>query len=362
VNLRFPKRTIAKFWRNSQKEGLIDQSIDTIQARPAHVGFKAEGKGVTWAVLDTGIRDEHPHFREPQTIESKFDCTQPGVPPAAGMAQDLNGHGTHVAGIIAGEWSPTAPLDPDKGTLFRGMAPYARLSIYKVLSNVGTGRDSWIIKALDHIAERNEKAGSLVIHGINLSLGGPFDPMVFGPGHSPLCEELRRLWRQGVVICIAAGNEGAPILQTSRGLTQAQLSISIVDPANLDEAIAVGGTHRTAPHNYGVSYFSSRGPTADGRCKPDLVAPAEKIRSASHLFPPDDKTKVVAAYIPRSGTSMAAPHISGIIAAFLSLRREFIGYPDKVKQILLENCVELNRDVYSQGRGLASLARMLSNT
>ncbi len=151
---------------------------------------------------------------------------------------------------------------------------------FKVLADDGTGRDSWIIKALDKIAEINEASSRLQIQGVNLSLGGGSDPSVFGCGHTPLCEELRRLWRQGVIVCLAAGNEGYAVLSSANGDIQANLDLSIGDPANLDEAIAVGSVHKTNPHTYGISYFSSRGPTADGRQKPDVVAPGENIVSA----------------------------------------------------------------------------------
>jgi subtilisin family serine protease len=143
------------------------------------------------------------------------------------------------------------------------------------------------------------------------------------------------------------------------------MDLSIGDPANLEEAIAVGSIHKSNPHTYGVSYFSSRGPTADGRKKPDLVAPGEQVLSAYHAYDkdkPDEQMTLDDLYIEMSGTSMAAPHVSGLLAAFLSVRREFIGYPNQVKRILLDNCTDLNRDVYIQGHGMPNLIKMLANS
>jgi subtilisin family serine protease len=266
-----------------------------------------------------------------------------------------------VAGIIAGqEFEPA-----DREQAYYGIAPQTQLHVYKVLRDDGEGRDSWIIKALDHIAILNEKSGKLVVHGVNLSLGGPFDAEVFGCGHSPLCEELRRLWRIGVLVCVAAGNEGVANLVTvgpdGRSLEQLQLNsdLSIGDPANLEEAIAVGSVHKEFPHLYGVSYFSSRGPTADGRGKPDVVAPGEKIESCNSSFIEQDRATH---YIPLSGTSMACPHVSGLLAAFLSVRREFLGRPDEVKRLLLQHAIDLGRDRYHQGAGMPNLIHMLAGT
>jgi subtilisin family serine protease len=245
------------------------------------------------------------------------------------------------------------------------MAPETRLYGFKVLDDRGNGHDSFIIKALDMIAGMNDAAGRLVIQGVNLSLGGNFDPSVYGCGHTPLCEELRRLWRQGVLVCLAAGNEGYALLQAAEGELPVNLDLSIGDPANLDEAIAVGSVHKANPHTYGVSFFSSRGPTADGRRKPDLVAPGERILSAWHDWPHGRKPDALTMndlYVEMSGTSMAAPHVSGILAAFLSARREFIGYPERVKAILLDNCTDLDRDRYIQGAGLPNLVKMLANS
>jgi subtilisin family serine protease len=266
---------------------------------------------------------------------------------------DPDGHGTHVSGIIAGRGRL-----PD-GREMNGVAPRARLRVYRVLDKNGEGDDAWIIKALDHIAATNERASTLVVHGVNLSLGGPFDPEIYGCGHSPICQELRRLWRQGVVVCVACGNEGLLTVKTSDGDFDLTTGHSIGDPANLDECIAVGSVNADKPHLHGISYFSSRGPTADGRVKPDVVAPGERILSCNAAHRANGKA---APYVELSGTSMACPHVSGLIAAFLSVRREFIGRPDAVKRILLDNCIDLGRDRYHQGAGLPNLVRMLANT
>lgn len=349
--VRHPQLEIAKIWKNSEKRALLDKSTHVVQAYTAQLGYGATGRGITWAVLDTGIVASHPHFKTYNNIAAQWDCTGIGA-PKEGAVTDESGHGTHVAGIIAGAGT-------GENALYRGMAPEAKLHIYKVLDDDGRGSDSWVIKALDHIASVNEASPSLVIHGVNLSLGGPFDPTVYGTGFSPLCRELRRLWRMGVVVCIAAGNEGRLIIETFEGQQELNLDLSIGDPANLDEGIAVGSVHKEQPHLYGISYFSSRGPTADGRAKPDLVAPGERIVSCNARFA---AKRPASHYVPMSGTSMACPHVSGIIAAFLSSRREFIGRPDQVKEFLLSHCTDLKRDRYHQGAGMPNLVRMLAGT
>jgi hypothetical protein len=350
-------------WKNSGKRTLISRSAAVVQVPAARKAYSANGEGITWAVLDTGIQSCHPHFRprdnkKQGTIAKAWDCTKRGKPVSMlgsnHGSTDAEGHGTHVCGIIAG-----AESDGEEAGKHIGLAPQADLHVYKVLGNDGSGDDGWIIKALDHIAEVNNASGCLVIHGVNLSLGGPFDPEVYGCGFSPICQELQRLWRMGVVVCVACGNEGVIDVSTPQGTQMINTFLSIGDPANLEDCIAVGSVNADRPHSYGISYFSSRGPTADGRCKPDLVAPGEHIASCNARFTPDDDASN---YISLSGTSMATPHVSGLIAAFLSVRREFIGRPDEVKRILLANCIDLNRDKYLQGAGMPNLVKMLANT
>lgn len=349
---------VFRIFRNSRKSFHLRNSTNTVQARTAHRGYDARGQDIRWAVLDSGIDWEHPHFKESQTIEKVFECSRRSNLPMevdhkslkATRGQpgwDGNGHGTHVAGIIAGT---TKSID------ISGIAPNAKLWCYKVLDDQGNGGDSKIIKALDHLYAVNEASPSLRIHGVNLSLGGPFDAEVFGCGDTPLCKCLRKLWRQGVLVVVSAGNEGIVELP---GLGSLNMDLSIGDPANLDECIVVGSVHATKPHLYGVSYFSSRGPTADGRAKPDVVAPGEKIlscRSGGRGEAEDDLC------VRLSGTSMAAPHVSGVLACYLSLRTEFKGFPDKVKSHLMTHATDLQRDRLHQGAGLVNLTKMLINS
>ena len=156
---------------------------------------------------------------------------------------------------------------------------------------------------------------------------------------------------------MAAGNTGYGYNKTEfEGPVAAGLDLTINDPGNAELAITVGSTHRDMPHTYGVSYFSSKGPTGDGRAKPDLVAPGEHILScAAGSFrdiaaaKPDVPDPVD--YVEDSGTSMAAPHVSGAIAAFLSIRREFIGQPEEIKRIFTSTATDLSRVRDFQGPG-----------
>jgi subtilisin family serine protease len=305
---------------------------------------------------------------------------------------DRYGHGTHVAGIIAGGWTDAScdggfrvyehvfVSDPDQedggrvtttqpralGTnaQLRGIAPFCKLVSLKVLDDEGLGRASDVIRAMQYIREEvNGDPKLLRIQGVNLSIGYEFDAEMFACGQSPLCLEVDRLVKAGVTVVVAAGNTGyGKVAALSRSATTS-LSNSINDPGNSALAITVGATHRDAPHTYGVSYFSSKGPTGDGRLKPDLVAPGERITSCAagrYLASrggqiPDE----VPAYIDDTGTSMAAAHLSGAIAAFLSIRREFILRPEDVKRIFIENATPLGRDRYFEGRGLVDLMRAI---
>jgi subtilisin family serine protease len=338
-------------WKSNVKRRLLHRSHRVVQADAARSSYGASGEGVRWAILDTGLRFDHPHFEPYKNIEQIWDCTRQGPPVRAAGDLDLDGHGTHVAGIVAGT---------SRDKVVQGIAPQAKLVVYKVLKEDGSGEDAWIIKALDHIAEQNENNSEIFIHGVNLSLGGSYDASVYGCGFTPICAELRRAWRSGVLVVVACGNEGQVEVKTPDGDAELNSPMSIGDPANLEECVAVGSVNADRPHLYGISAFSSRGPTSDGRAKPDVVAPGERILSCnSSLGKNPKRASPKQLYRVDSGTSMAAPHVSGVLAAFLSVRKEFKGRPDEVKELLLKTCTDIGRDRYHQGRGIPNLMRML---
>ncbi|HEY3444425.1 MAG TPA: S8 family peptidase [Paludibaculum sp.] len=328
-----------KIWLNHRVRALTARSTCTIKADAALTAFRASGKGIVWAVADSGIAP-HSHFDTHRNLDLPPGLVHRDFIGAGSPLTDEFGHGTHVAGILAGQ----SLRDESQ----RGIAPEAKLISLKVLGPDGEGEVSDILAALDHIQQVNDFGRRLLIHGVNLSLGYEFDPEWFACGASPLCVQVDRLVHSGVCVVVAAGNSGY-------GPASTCLALTINDPANAELAITVGSTHRDRPHSYGVSYFSSKGPTGDGRRKPDLVAPGERIISCASpaKAPPGEDWRT--AYVEDSGTSMAAPHVSGAIAALLSVRCEFIGKSQAIKEILLASATDLRRDPHFQGRGLLNL-------
>lgn len=418
------RQCIYKIWPDFPVQALIDRSTTTVKADAAIRAYDATGASIVWAVIDSGIDGSHIHFGKGKDDKPKPFCNTLYDPAVAELHRDFTlalpdpndykdrpddyqsalqpniesaltdpyGHGTHVAGIIAGglpedlsssefhvyerTFKPssngqshelTIQPRPASAKAMRGVAPQCKLVSLKVLDANGKGATSGIMQALRYIREDlNNDPKLLRVHGVNLSLGYEFDAEMFACGQSPLCVEVDRLVKSGVVVVVAAGNTGYSQISTLERYTKVGLSNTINDPGNASLAITVGSTHRDSPHTYGVSFFSSKGPTGDGRLKPDLVAPGERITSAATVgqmkrlglaSPPDDSCS----YIDDSGTSMAAPHVSGAIAAFLSIRREFIQRPDEVKRIFLESATPLGRERYFEGRGLVDLMRAIQS-
>ena len=187
----------------------------------------------------------------------------------------------------------------------------------------------------------------MTIHGVNLSLSIPHDVRNFACGRTPICNECERLVESGVVVVAAAGNMGYHTFETRDGAYEGYTAFSITDPGNSDSVITVGATHRSWPHTYGVSFFSSRGPTGDGRMKPDLVAPGERISSS--VFDGDWKEL--------DGTSMAAPHVSGAAAMLMARYAELVGQPRRIKALLCDTATDLGRERSFQGNGMLDVLR-----
>jgi serine protease AprX len=287
------------------------------------------GYFINWDALERVLRMNHDEHYEPPRHE----------------------HGTHVAGILAGCWLKEENKI-DEGRDLIGVCPDINLFDLRVLRDDGKGDEFSIMAALQFVRYLNSHMEYTSVHGVNMSLSIRHDVSNYACGCTPICEESNRLAHAGTVVVAAAGNQGyLQYLMADGQPTEGYRSISVTDPGNADGVITVGSTHAIRPHSYGVSFFSSRGPTGDGRTKPDLVAPGEKIKSAI----PDGKAGT------KDGTSMAAPHVSGAAALLMARHTELIGKPDRVKEILCKTASDLGRERYFQGWGMVDALRAIQS-
>jgi subtilisin family serine protease len=271
-----------------------------------------------------------------------WQLVEPFIEIDVATRPEMSDHGTHVAGIIGAR----SLANLDQGAA--GMCPDIRLYDFRVLTESGTAKDTEfaIIASLQYIREMNERNDYMSVHGANLSLSIKHDVRNYACGRTPICDECETLVESGVVVVAAAGNLGYHFT-TTEGAFEGYAAFSITDPGNADSVITVGSTHRYLPHTYGVSFFSSRGPTGDGRLKPDLVAPGERISA-----PFRDS-----GWGELDGTSMAAPHVSGAAAMLMARYPEFIRQPRKIKKILCDTATDLGREPSFQGHGLLDVLR-----
>jgi hypothetical protein len=284
------------------------ESVHLIEADSVWIVYENKGDSVKVAILDSGIDYMHPAlgkgFGPGFKVIGGYDFVNKDNDP-----MDDNGHGTHVAGIVA------ANTDSIKG-----VAPNALLLDYKVLDASGSGSESNIISGIERVVDPNNDGNYDDKADIaNMSLGGVGDP------NDALSTAVNNAVKIGVVFCIAAGNSG------TYGI--------IGSPGCASDAITVGSTDKS---NF-LSYFSSKGPTSDVyTIKPDILAPGSNIKS----------TYLNDSYQILSGTSMATPHIAGVCALIKKQHKDWT--PAMIKSAIMSTGKDIYLDVMTQGCGIVN--------
>lgn len=292
-------------WEDLPVHTMLDVSVPLVNAPKLwDLGF--EGEGIKVAVVDTGIDAEHPDLEGRILLAKDFTGASP-------EAKDGNGHGTHVASTIAGSGAAS-------GGKYIGVAPDAQLLVAKVLRDDGSGMTSQVMAGVDWAVQQGA-------HVINLSLGA--DGSCDGTdAMSAICDAAVAA---GVVVCVAAGNAGPG-------------AATVGSPGCARQVITVGATNDADK----VTSFSSRGPTKDGRVKPDVCFPGYGI-VAARAKGTRMGTPVDAFYTSANGTSMATPHASGAAALLLQAHPGLT--PAQVKERLMATAVDLGVDANTQGKG-----------
>lgn len=275
------------------------------------------GQRIGIAIVDTGLFP-HPDYRS--RIVGWYDAIHKSARP-----YDDSGHGSHVAGIAAGNGNFS-------NGLYTGIAPSANLIGVKVLNEKGNGTIPDIMKGLNWIMKNKERLG---IRIVNISIGAN-DQSSF----DETCEFVRKvdeLWDSGTVVVAAAGNKG-PKRRT------------ISAPGNSRKIITVGSSDLSESSSHG---HSGVGPTLSCIKKPDVVAPGFRIISCS----PRNKSRQGSYYSIKSGTSMSTPVVSGAIALLLSRYPSMT--PREVKIRLKNSSTDLNLPHEKQGWGLLNIEELL---
>ncbi len=296
------------------------------------------GAGIGVAIVDTGVSRHVDLVGYRNRIIGFKDVVNNRTTP-----YDDNGHGTHVAGIVGGDGSAS------KG-LYRGIAPRCNIIGEKVLNHKGNGNANDVLEGILWILKNKERYN---IRIVNISVGATTEKN--GDENSRLVRGVDSLWENGIVVVVAAGNNG-PNPQT---ISIPGISRKVITVGASDDNIAaeVSGSRTT---NY-----SGRGPTIACIRKPDIVAPGSNIMSCNGLKTVSSEVlfskktdRVYNQYITKSGTSMATPMISGSIALLLSK------YPDMtnkdVKLRLRDSGKDLGYPSNKQGWGLINVKLLLS--
>ena len=270
------------------------------------------GKGVGVAVLDTGI---FPHMDFRNRIHAFADFVA-----YKSMPYDDNGHGTHVAGILAGDG--TASMGK-----YKGVAPGCGLVALKVLDRFGNGSRDQVLRAFRWILAHREQYR---IRIVNISVGTTCRSV---SDQDVLIQGVEKLWDEGLVVVAAAGNQGPK-------------PGSVTAPGSSRKVITVGSSDMLT----GRSAVSGCGPTAECVCKPDLVAPGNHIVSCA---PGTANT-----YGVKSGTSMSTPLVSGAIA--LMLEKDPLLTNVEIKMLLRESTDDMGLPRNRQGWGKFNFHKFMS--
>jgi serine protease AprX len=299
------------------------------------------GAGVGVAVIDTGINGTLPDFASTPGGPSRVIASAV-TNPQAQTDNDTYGHGTDVAGIIAGDSANRTLSDPLRDQ-FVGVAPNANLVSIKVADEQGDTNVLDVIYGLQFAVDFQHRYG---IRVVNMSLNEDTAQSYL---KDPLDAAVESAWMHGLVVVVAAGNRGtAP---------------DAVDyaPANDPYVITVGGVDENGSadvSDHSIASWSSRGITQDGFPKPDVYAPGAHI--VSELAPGSAFSTMCPAcvvdgqYIRASGTSFAAPMIAGVVADVLQLHP--LWTPDQVKAALTDPSVRTSADPEIDALKVAELA------
>ena len=294
---------------NRPLRGMMDIPAETVNAAAA-VAAGYSGAGIGVAVIDSGI-----------VLASNFNHIVYQASFVGGAPVDQWGHGTHVAGLIGSNGS---------GSVYTGIVPDANFINLRALDKNGNGTDAGVINAINAAISLQSKYN---IRVINLSLGRPvFEAAAL----DPLCQAVEAAWKAGIVVVVAAGNQGRNNSAGTNGYG------TIAAPANDPYVITVGAMkdmHTSTRADDLIASYSSKGPTAfDNYVKPDILAPGNLVTSTmgpslglAQLYP---KNKVGGTEYILSGTSMAAPIVSG--AAVVLLQKNPALTPDQVKARLMK--------------------------
>ncbi|MGE5530454.1 MAG: S8 family peptidase [Patescibacteria group bacterium] len=313
-----PHDKVRKVHLDRRLHPCLDIGVPAIYADRAQAdGYT--GRGITIAVLDSGIYP-HADFMRPRPRIVAWHDEVDGRP----KPYDDHGHGTHVAGIAAGNGYAS-------GGKYRGTAPEAGIVAIKVADAEGEAPMSRVIAGLQWVLDNRERYG---IRVVNLSLGA--DPSE-SYREDPLCQAVEQLWKAGIVVVAAAGNDGPE-------------AGSIDTPGNDPLIITVGAMddrQTVTRQDDLIPRFSSRGPTNDGLRKPDLMAPGVSI-----IAP-----QTGGGYISRSGTSMSTPFVAG--ASALLLGKDPGLTPNEVKRALRISAESRDLAVRTGGAGYLDVRRLL---